>query len=215
MSRITTHSLDIEEERVMQLIVFRTGDEEFCVPIDEVLEIIKVGDITPIPDAPSFMKGIINVRGDIVAIIDLKSRFYLQATGTVKSKHIIITKQENVLFGLMVDEVLEALRVKKTDVTQAPSIIFKMYEGYVNEIVVHENRLIILLDLPKILSQDDLVKLFSQARNHHKEGSKIIESTITAVDSNNQSSEKNISDALSAAQSKNKINVEDSLNEQK
>lgn len=213
MPATSTQFLDAEAEKLIQLIVFRTGDEEFCVPIDEVLEIIKVGDITPIPDAPSFMKGIINVRGDIVAIIDLKSRFYLQA-GYVKSKHIIITKQENVLFGLMVDEVLEVLRVKKTDTTTAPSIILKMYEGYVNEIVVQENRLIILLDLPKILSQDDLVKLSAEARHHHKEGSTIIESNITAVDLNNQSSEKNSSDALSV-QLKNKINAGDSLNEQK
>lgn len=214
MTRTSAQTRNIEEEKLIQLIVFRTGDEEFCVPIDEVLEIIKVGDITPIPDAPTFMKGIINVRGDIVAIIDLKSRFYLQAAGYAKSKHIIITKQENVLFGLMVDEVLEVLRVKKTDVNTAPSIILKMYEGYVNEIVVHEDRLIILLDLPKILSQNDLVKLSTQAREHHKENPNISESVVTTVDANDQASEKNISGLPSTTSLKNKINMEDSLNEQ-
>jgi purine-binding chemotaxis protein CheW len=156
----------VEEEQLVQLIVFRASDEEFSVPIDVVQEIIKVGHITPIPDAPDFMRGLINVRGDIVSIMDIKKRFSLKQGGD--SKHIIITTQAGGLFGLMVDEVLEVLRVKKTDINTTPSLITKIQKKYVQGVVVYENRLIILLDLSSILSQKELVKIAESNSDYHK-----------------------------------------------
>lgn len=168
MSTKTKALLKTEEQKLVQLIVFKAGDEEFCVPIDDVQEVIKATNITPIPDAPSFMRGLINVRGDIVSIIDVKARFFLPS-GHSALKHIIITEQPSGLFGLMVDEVLEVLRVKKTDINTTPNIILKIHDEYVSGIVVHDNRLIIMLDLAEVLSQEELIKLSDLARNHiHK-----------------------------------------------
>src|ERR1700723_3139419 len=104
-----------EKQQIVQLIVFRIGDEEFGVPIGAVQEIIKVGVITPIPDSPVFIKGLINVRGDIVAIIDVRARFFLSSQEE-PSRHIVITKQDGSLFGLMVDEVMEVLRIRESDI---------------------------------------------------------------------------------------------------
>lgn len=179
-----TSTLLTDEQQLIQLIVFRTGMEEFCVPIDAVQEIIKVGPITPIPDAPPFMSGLINVRGDIVAIIDVKARFFLNHQGESPCKHIIITKQANGLFGLMVDEVIEVLRVKKTDINTTPSIIINIHEEYVSGVVVYENRLIILLDLSSVLSPDELVKLSNVMRTSNQQAEAIAlessaENTIT------------------------------------
>lgn len=152
-------SSNLEEKTIIQLIVFRTGEEEFGVPIEEVREIIKMGTITPIPNALKFIKGIINVRGEIVTIIDIKKRFNLPIDKNSQAKHIIVSKQEETLFGLMVDEVIEVLRIKQKDIKSPPPLISKINEKYIKNVVSHEGRLIILLDLLKILSQDELLML--------------------------------------------------------
>jgi purine-binding chemotaxis protein CheW len=131
-----------ETQPVIQLIVFRVGDEEFGVPIGTVLEIIKVGVITPIPDSPSFIKGLINVRGDIVAIIDVRARFSL-STQEELSRHIVIIKQEGSLFGLLVNEVLEVLRIHNSDIKAPPRLMSKIHEDYVRGVITHDARLIL------------------------------------------------------------------------
>ncbi|WP_454781746.1 chemotaxis protein CheW [Legionella sp. WA2022007384] len=151
--------LQSKEQQVVQLIVFRAGNEEFCIPISDAQEIIKVVPITPLPDSPYFMRGLINVRGDIVAIIDIKTLFSLPSLNNENPKHIIITKQKSGIFGLIVDEVVEVLRVNSADINQNPSSIVNIHEKYVGGIVVYENRLIILLNLSGILAQEELVKL--------------------------------------------------------
>lgn len=144
---------------VIQLIVFRAGDEEFGIKIEMVREIIKAAMITPIPESPDFIKGIINVRGEIVTAIDIKSRFSLPHTKELEPKHIVVTKKGDTLFGLIVDEVIEVLRIKPTEIKSTPSLIDEINEKYVKGIISHENRLIILLDLDQVLSQEDLINI--------------------------------------------------------
>ena len=100
-----------EEERIVQLIVFRLGNQEYAANIDQVREILLLGQVTPIPDSPGFIAGVTNVRGEIALVIDLKKRFFLKIKEDVQEKHIVMTEQEHNLFGLMVDEVTEVLRI--------------------------------------------------------------------------------------------------------
>lgn len=138
-----------------QFIVFRVGREEFGVAIDKVREIIKSSAITAIPNSPRFIKGIINVRGEIVTTIDIKSYLELDDKHT-EPKHIIVTKQSDCLFGLIVDEVIEIIRAKKENVQQPTLLAEHQHEKYINGIIMHENRLIVLLDLMKIISWNKL-----------------------------------------------------------
>jgi purine-binding chemotaxis protein CheW len=144
---------------VIQLIIFRAGHEVFGVKIDAVREIIKMGVITTIPESPEFIKGIINVRGEIVTAIDVKSRFNLPATENVEEKHIVVTKQGENLFGLIVDEVIEVLRIMKKDIQISPPLLDRINEKYVGGIISHDDQLIILLDLEQVLSYQDLINL--------------------------------------------------------
>lgn len=148
-----------EEAKIIQFIVFHVGEEEFGVPISEVREIIKAGVVTPVPDSPDFIRGLINVRGDIVATIDLRARFSLRVRRTVDSKHTIITKQQDNLFGLMVDEVTEVLRVPETLIKKAPKLVTTLHDEYVAGVLPLENRLIVLLDLGRVLSEEELARL--------------------------------------------------------
>ena len=110
----------VDEKTVIQLIVFKAGNEEFGVKIDAVREIIKMGMITPIPESPAFITGIVNVRGEIVTAIDIKARFNLQATENTEEKHIVVTKNGDNLFGLIVNEVIGVLRLKQNDIQASP-----------------------------------------------------------------------------------------------
>lgn len=158
----------ILREDVVQLIVFNLGEEEFGVKIEEIREIIETKHITSIPDSPGFIKGLINVRGEIVAAIDLKARFFLIGEKDYESKHIIIAQQEKNLFGLMVDEVTEVLRLPKANIKLAPEILTKTNREYVKGVVSIGNRLIILLDLEKVLSEEELMKLGELGKKHYK-----------------------------------------------
>lgn len=158
-ANLESSKAETEGKTVIQLIVFRAGNEEFGVKIDAVREIIKIDVITPIPESPDFIKGIINVRGEIVTAIDIKSRFDLNEPDTVEAKHIVVTKQGENLFGLIVDEVIEVLRIMKKDIKPTPSLLDKINEKYVSGIISHDNRLIILLDLDQVLSYKELVNL--------------------------------------------------------
>ena len=83
-----------EQGKIIQLIVFHLGDEEFGADIAQVREIVRRGVITPIPDSPDFIKGVTNVRGEIAVVIDIKRRFFLRTKKDVDEKHIVMTEQE-------------------------------------------------------------------------------------------------------------------------
>ena len=145
-----------QEQQIVQLIVFHLENEEFGVPISEVREIIATGPVTPIPNSPKFIVGVINVRGEVPVVINLKERFNLQAKREMESKHIVLTEQAKNLFGLLVDEVTEVLRVEEKTISKAPDLVTRIHEDYVKGVLTIDNRLILLLDLPKVLSEEGL-----------------------------------------------------------
>ncbi len=147
------------EAELIQLVVFSLEDESFGVDINQVREIVRVGVVTPIPDSPNFIKGVSNIRGEIIIVIDLKERFFLPVKKPVESKHIVVTGQEGNLYGVLVDEVTEVLRIPRTGIKTTPHLITKIDRTYISGVVTLENRLIMLLDLKKVLSEEDLNKL--------------------------------------------------------
>lgn len=156
-----------EEAKIIQLITFNLGDEEYGADINEIREIIRTGAITPIPDSLDFIKGIANVRGEIPVVIDLKARFALPpARREVRDKHLVITEQEKNIFALLVDEVTEVLRIPETEIKPAPELITRIEREYVKGVIPLDNRLIILLSLHEILSEEQLARLTEFAHNY-------------------------------------------------
>jgi len=158
----------MEEGKIIQLIVFNLGDEEFGADIAQVREIIRRGAVTPIPDSPDFIKGVTNVRGEIAVVIDLKRRFFLRIKKDTEEKHIVMTEQDKNLFGLMVDEVTEVLRIPHADIKTTPELVTRIDRVYISGVLTLENRLIMILDLEKVLSEEELAKL-SEIRLRHRE----------------------------------------------
>jgi len=159
-----------EKGNIVQLIIFTLGDEEFGAAIKQIREIIKVGSITLIPDSPDFIKGITNVRGEISVLINLKARFFMQEKKEFPSKHIIITDQKKNLFGLMVDEVTEVLRIPEREIKPTPELVTRIDRKYISGVITLENRMIMLLDLSMVLSDEELYRLSRISKRHQAEG---------------------------------------------
>ena len=153
---------------MVQLIVFKLADQEFAAEIDQVREIITRTAITPIPDSPDFIKGVTNVRGEIAVVIDLRSRFFLPAQDGQEERHVVMTEQEKNLFGLMVDEVTEVLRMPRDTIKATPEVVTRIDRLYISGVITISNRLIMLLDLSKVLSEAELKKLSDVGAQHRQ-----------------------------------------------
>lgn len=147
-------------EGTLQQVVFTLAGEEYGIEILDVRRIIKAENITMIPNAPDFLKGVINLRSQIIGVIDLEKMFLLERDDEHLSKHILIVELGNSTYGLLVDEVTEILRLAKSNIKPAPQIITKKLGAeFVKGVGTIRAKLIILLDLEKVLSEKKLVEL--------------------------------------------------------
>lgn len=142
-----------EGGKLAQLIVFRLADQDFAIPIEDAREIIRSVPVTPVPGAPAGVKGLVNVRGEIAAVLDLGVRFGLPSRGAPASRHLVITAQGKNLFALLVDEVAEVLRISRDEIRPPPEFAAVVEPGVVTGVVTRGGRLIILLELAKTLAE--------------------------------------------------------------
>ena len=150
-----------EEDRggILQVIGFHIGAEEYGLEILQVREIIRVGAITRMPRAPGFVRGIINLRGDVIPVLSLGERFGLKIEEGGASARVIVAEIGGQLIGMMVDSVSAVLRVPAGQIDPPPPIIGGMSRRYVRGVAKLEKRLVILLDLDRVLSEDEQAEL--------------------------------------------------------
>lgn len=151
---------DLEEKKdqkgLLQLVSFKIGEEEFGVDILSVQEINRMSQITKVPNTPDFIEGVINLRGRIVPVIDLRVKLGMIRKEHGKDTRIVVVELKGKTMGFIVDEVNEVLRISK-DITEAPpDIVGGVNSEYITSIGKLDDRLLILLDLEKILSFSDL-----------------------------------------------------------
>jgi purine-binding chemotaxis protein CheW len=143
----------------VQLVVFRLGNEEYGVEITQVREIIKMKEITRIPNAPDFVEGVINLRGQITTVTDLRKRLGTNGTGNNDQTRIIIVELENSTIGMIVDSVSEVLRLAKNEIDSTPEIVSNLETKYIRGVGKLKDRLLILLDLNRILKPGEVEEL--------------------------------------------------------
>ena len=135
-----------------QLVVFGIADEEFGVDIIQVQEIVRLQEITKVPNAPAFVEGIINLRGRVIPLVDLRKRFNFSQKEHDDDSRIIVTTIEENLIGIIVDSVAEVLRIEEEAIEPAPPIVAGVGREYLEGVGKIDNRLIVLLELEQILS---------------------------------------------------------------
>lgn len=146
-----------------QVVVFAINEQLFGIDIANVSEIIRLEKVTPIPQAPYYAEGVINIRGSVIPVINLHTLFGIQ-TGTRDDKcRVIIAEHDGQKFGLIVDAVYEVKKITPDQIKPAPpSITVDQY--YLKGIILDGDRLVVLLDPNKILSPKDMEEL--QAMEH-------------------------------------------------
>jgi purine-binding chemotaxis protein CheW len=135
-----------------QIVVFELGAELFGVDIAAVESIIKIQPITRMPHAPQFVEGVTNLRGKVLPVIDLHQRFGMPAIPTDKDSRIIVVGIDQLEVGMIVDGVSEVLTINEEIIEEAPAIATTVESSFITGIAKIGQRLVILLDLSKVLS---------------------------------------------------------------
>lgn len=146
---------DADSKEVLQLVTFRLGSEEFSMDILKVQEIIRHMDLTRVPRTPDFVDGVINLRGRVIPVIDLRKRFGMSADERTSETRIIVADVNDSIVGLKVDAVSEVLRLPSDTVEPPPLLVKGTESDYIKGVGKLEGRLIILLDIGKILSKTE------------------------------------------------------------
>jgi purine-binding chemotaxis protein CheW len=144
-----------DQKELLQLVSFKIGEEEFGVDILSVQEINRMSQITKVPNTPDFIEGVINLRGRVLPVIDLRVKLGMIRKEHDKNTRIVVVELRGQTLGFIVDEVNEVLRIPK-DITEAPpEMVGGVDCDYITAIGKLEDRLLILLDLEKILTTSD------------------------------------------------------------
>ena len=152
---------DIENEGLMQLVGFEVGKEIFGVDILMVREIIRSAPITAVPNSPEFVEGVINLRGDIIPVIDLRKRLNLYTDEMQDKNWILILEVEGSVTGFVVDRVDDVLKIDQNNIEAAPEIVLAGLESqYIRGVCeVGDKRLMILLNFDSILLANEIKQL--------------------------------------------------------
>lgn len=143
---------------IVQLAAFRVGTEEYVVDIMRVREIIRPQAITPIRKGPRFVEGVINLRGSVVPVVDLRRRFDLPAEDHPQRKVIILVVDGRML-GLVVDGVTEVVRVPRESLRPAPGILSEDQAPYFLGVCHHRGRTLVLLNVRNVVASDEAIPL--------------------------------------------------------
>jgi purine-binding chemotaxis protein CheW len=138
-------------ERDIQVVGFRIGTETFGLPIGQVREIVRVPDITSVPNSPEHVEGVINLRGKIVPVVDLRKRFKEKNITSDRKNRVVVAEVDERLVGLLVNSATEVMRIPPSEI-EAPNDLFQDSSvDYVTGVAKLKGRLVILLDLVKVL----------------------------------------------------------------
>ena len=151
---------DTQEMRhEIQLACFKVGPELYALDIMRIKEIIRPQKLTPIPKAPSFIEGVINLRGAVIPVADMRKRFDQPITAENRKNRIVICSLVSKVIGLLVDEVTEVKRFGRKDIAPAPQFIKGPQADYFLGVARSDDDLIMLIDLEKVLSTEEKIEL--------------------------------------------------------
>lgn len=152
-----------EKDGQFQLVTFQIGEELYGIDIMDVKEIVRVQDVRPIPNAPSYVEGIFNLRGDIIPIINLHRRFHLKKSAVGEEDELlsgfIIIDIGGMKLGVIIDRVARVVGVEMKDVQPPPQMITGIGAEYIQGVVRQEKGYLIILDIKKLFDPKELQKI--------------------------------------------------------
>ncbi len=147
-----------------QLVVFVMENEEFACGINSVREVLKMVRVTPLPRSLDFVEGVINMRGDVIPVIDLRKRFGLPEAERTDESRIIIVEVEERMVGLIVDSVREVISLDNQQIQEAPTQVAGGKTDLITGVGKVDDRMLIILDLDRILTSEEQIALDDVSR---------------------------------------------------
>jgi purine-binding chemotaxis protein CheW len=143
------------EGSIAQWVTFQLGEETYGITVMEVREVLRVPEIAPVPGAPDYVMGIINLRGNVVTVIDSRKRFGLPAKEIDDSTRIVIIEAKKQVVGILVDNVAEVVELRASEIEAAPNVGNDQSARFIDGVFSRENQLLILVDVNKLLTEDE------------------------------------------------------------
>ncbi|BAI81802.1 conserved hypothetical protein (plasmid) [Deferribacter desulfuricans SSM1] len=149
------HLITDTSEEEIQIVGFKLGEEEYAIDILKIQEIIKMTEVTTVPRTEYFVLGVMNLRGKVIPVVDLRLRFNLDKSDFDKNTRIIIANFEKESIGFVVDELTEVMRINKNIVEPAPPLVSSIGDEYILGICKYNDRLILLLDIDYVIFKEN------------------------------------------------------------
>ena len=148
-----------KDDAVLQWVTFRLDNETYGINVMQVQEVLRYTEIAPVPGAPHYVLGIINLRGNVVTVIDTRSRFGLPSAEVDDSTRIVIIEAEKQVIGILVDSVAEVVYLRRSEIDNAPNVGTEESAKFIQGVSNRGDELLILVDLDKLLSDDEWAEL--------------------------------------------------------
>lgn len=142
-------------DEVLQWVTYRLGDETYGINVMQVQEVLRYTEIAPVPGAPDYVLGIINLRGNVVTVIDTRARFGLPPSDVTDNTRIVIIESDEQVVGILVDSVAEVVYLRSSEIESAPNVGTEESAKFIQGVSNREGELLILVDLNKLLSDDE------------------------------------------------------------
>ena len=140
---------------LIQFVTFILMDEVYGINVMQVQEVLRVTEIAPVPGAPSYVLGIVNLRGNVVTVIDTRKRFGLPSVEVDETSRIVVIESDKQVVGILVDAVAEVVELGEDDIDVAPNVGTEESSRYIQGVATQEGRLLILVDLNKLLTDEE------------------------------------------------------------
>lgn len=152
--RSSNESVDTNDE-VLQWVTFKLETETYGINVMQVQEVLRYTEIAPVPGAPDYVLGIINLRGNVVTVIDTRARFGLQSAEITDNTRIVIIEAEKQVIGILVDSVAEVVYLRASEIDVAPNVGNEESARFIQGVSNRDGELLILVDLNKLLSDEE------------------------------------------------------------
>ncbi len=148
-------SKDSEDDEVLQWVTFRLANETYGINVMQVQEVLRFSDIAPVPGAPTYVLGIINLRGNVVTVIDTCQRFGLAPIELTDNTRIVIIETNHQVIGILVDAVAEVVYLRRSEIESTPNVGNEESAKFIQGVTHREDELLILVDLNKLLGEEE------------------------------------------------------------
>jgi len=150
-------SKDIARE--LRIVSFLVDDREYAVDISRIIEIIYYKPATPLPESPEFIEGVVDLRGTVIPVLDLKKRLHLPSKNTALPNHILIVRFKDKMIGIVVDEVKQVVQIDEEQIQSSQNFLERTSSKYLQGVCKLNDRLVFLLSLDTLLTEDEQAQL--------------------------------------------------------